>query len=221
MKRVVISLVVMVLLAGAAVFGAPALRYLRQAVHDGRYADEVAQITQKAAAHRDQLRSDPASPVAGNPAGDVTIVEFFDYQCPYCKASSTTLAQLLAEDNGIRLVLKEFPVLGDDSILASRAAVASIAQGKYWAFHQALLAHRGGFDVPTLKNIARSVGMDADRMEADMSVSATDPAIQGNLHLADEIGIQVTPTFIIGDQAYEGATSLEELRALVEKARKG
>jgi protein-disulfide isomerase len=188
-----------------------------QAKEDAARADDQ---SQKVAQHKGEIFADSASPVAGNPVGDVTIVEFFDYHCPYCKAVSGPMDQLLKEDKGVRLVLKEFPILGDDSILASRAALAAVAQGKYWPFHQALMAYRGSFDMPTLKAIAKSVGIDANKMEADMAVDKTMPLISGNRSLADQIGIGATPTFIIGNKVVEGAISIDDMKALIKQVRK-
>jgi protein-disulfide isomerase len=172
-------------------------------MHDRQDAERAAELSRQVAAHRDQLFTDAQSPVVGDPAGDVTIVEFFDYQCPYCKAIAGSLDRLVAANKGVRLVLKEFPILGDDSVLASRAALV-VPKDKYWAFHQALLQHRGSFDMPTLKNTA----------------DATNPPIDANRDLAKAIGIQATPTFIIGDQVIEGAIPADVLNDLIAKARK-
>jgi protein-disulfide isomerase len=219
MKRVIITLLVTAILAGAVGYGVPVLMGMSQSMHDRQDAERAAELSRQVAAHRDQLFTDARSPVVGDPAGDVTIVEFFDYQCPYCKAIAGSLDRLVAANKGVRLVLKEFPILGDDSVLASRAALV-VPKDKYWAFHQALLQHRGSFDMPTLKNIAKSVGIDADRMEAEMTADATNPPIDANRDLAKAIGIQATPTFIIGDQVIEGAIPADVLNDLIAKARK-
>jgi protein-disulfide isomerase len=182
-------------------------------------AEQDASRNQAVAAHKDELMNDPATPVAGNPMGDVTLVEFFDYHCPYCKAVAGPLQQLLQQDKGVRLVLKEFPILGDDSKLASRAALASVAQGKYWAFHQALLDHRGGFDLDTVKSIAKGVGLDPDRLAADMQSDKIPPLISANRKLADALDIGATPTFIINGEVVEGAVPLDALKVLIKKAR--
>ena len=175
--------------------------------------------TQAVAAHKEELNNDPATPVAGNSMGDVTVVEFFDYHCPYCKAVAEPLQQLLNEDKGVRLVLKEFPILGDDSRLASRAALAAVAQGKYWEFHQALLEHRGAFDTDTIKSLAKQVGLDADKLVADMASDKIPPLITANRKLADALDIGATPTFVINGEVVEGAVPLDELKALIKKAR--
>jgi protein-disulfide isomerase len=187
-----------------------------QAKEEAQKADDQSQAV---ITHKEQLFNDAATPVAGNPIGDVTVVEFFDYHCPYCKAVAEPLAQLLKEDKGIRLVLKEFPILGDDSRLASKAALAAVAQGKYWEFHQALLDHRGAFDTDTIKAIAARVGLDPKKLLADMGDAKTEPLIDANRKLADSLDVGATPTFIIGDQVIEGAVPLDQLRAMIKKAR--
>jgi len=175
--------------------------------------------TQAVLENKDKLFSDPATPVAGNPMGDVTVVEFFDYHCPYCKAVAAPLQKLTEEDKGVRLVMKEFPILGPDSLLASQAALASVPQGKYWDFHQALMEHRGQFDMEVIKTIAAKVGLDPAKLEADMQGDAIKPMISANHALAQALSIGATPTFIIGDQVVEGAVPLERLKELIQKAR--
>lgn len=175
--------------------------------------------TQAVIANKDALFNDPGTPVAGNPMGDVTVVEFFDYHCPYCKAVASPLQQLLQEDKGVRLVLKEFPILGQDSILASHAALAAVGQGKYWEFHQALMEHRGAFDMDVIKTLAAKVGIDPAKLEADMGKQQIEPLISANHKLAETLDVSATPTFVIGDQVVEGAVPLEQLKALIQKAR--
>jgi len=175
--------------------------------------------TQAVLQNKDAIYNDPDTPVAGNPMGDVTVVEFFDYHCPYCKAVAGPLDQLLKEDKGVRLVLKEFPILGEDSVLASHAALAAVAQGKYWQFHQALMEHRGKFDMEVIKTIATKVGMDPAKLEADMGSLPIEPKISATHSLARSLDISATPTFVIGDQVVEGAVPLEQLKELIKKAR--
>jgi protein-disulfide isomerase len=187
-----------------------------QSKEEAQKADDQSQAV---AANKDKLYRDPATPVAGNPIGDVTLVEFFDYHCPYCKAVAEPLAQLLKDDKGVRLVLKEFPILGEDSKLASKAALAAVAQGKYWEFHQALLAHRGTFDVDTIKTIAKNVGLNPEKLVADMGDAKVEPLIDSNRKLADSLDLSATPTFIIGGEVVEGAIPLDQIKALIKKAR--
>jgi protein-disulfide isomerase len=175
--------------------------------------------TQAVLQNKDALFNDPGTPVAGNPMGDVTIVEFFDYHCPYCKAVASPLKKLIEADKGVRLVMKEFPILGPDSLLASRAALAAVGQGKYWDFHQALMEHRGQFDMEVIKTIAAKVGLDPAKLEADMEKQKDQPEIATNRKLAETLNISATPTFIIGDRVVEGAVPLDQLKDLIQKAR--
>jgi protein-disulfide isomerase len=187
-----------------------------QAKDDESKADSQTQAVLK---NKDALYNDPDTPVAGNRMGDVTVVEFFDYHCPYCKAVSQPLQQLLQEDKGVRLVLKEFPILGDDSVLASHAALAAVGQGKYWEFHQALMEHRGQFDMDVIKTIAAKVGMDPAKLEADMGKKPIESMIAANHKLARTLDYSATPTFIIGDKVVEGAIPLEQIKELIKQAR--
>jgi protein-disulfide isomerase len=172
------------------------------------------------AAHQEQLLRDPDAPVMGNPSGDVTLVEFFDYRCPYCKQVTPALTQLLKDDRNLRLVLKELPILGPDSLLAARAALAANAQGKYAAMHTALLSHRGNFDDATITRIATAAGLDVARLKADMAKPEITAMIDRNRTLARALSVTGTPAFIIGDRVVPGAANVETLRALIAAARK-
>jgi protein-disulfide isomerase len=195
---------------------------IRDAIQELQAKEEQSKADAQTAAvrqNKDALFNDQATPVVGNPMGDVTIVEFFDYHCPYCKAVASPLQKLIEADKGVRLVMKEFPILGPDSLLASQAALASVGQGKYWDFHQALMEHRGQFDMEVIKTIAAKVGLDPVKLEADMDKQKLQPLISANHKLAETLNISATPTFIIGDQVVEGAVPLEQLKDLIKKAR--
>ncbi len=166
------------------------------------------------------LFDDAQAPAIGNLKGDVTVVEFFDYACPYCKSVAEAIRTLLKEDGNVRLVLKEFPVLGQGSVLASRAALASREQGKYQEFHNALIATRGQFNEGVVLEVARSVGLDIDRLKADMAKPEIVTAIKANHELADTLNIGGTPAFVVGDQIYPGALDLAALKRAVAQARK-
>ncbi len=171
-------------------------------------------------AHRAELFNDPQTPVAGNPKGDVTVVEFFDYSCPYCKSVEDNLKALLKADDKVRLVLKEFPVLGPGSMLAAKAALASRGQGKYAAFHEALLTNRGQFSEESLMRVAQSAGLDTARLKADMESPAIEAALAANGALAEALNIRGTPAFVIGDQLFPGVMELKAMREAVAGARK-
>ncbi|WP_448206722.1 DsbA family protein [Azospirillum sp. sgz302134] len=167
------------------------------------------------------LFESPADPVAGNAKGDVTVVEFFDYQCGYCKSVQADTQRLIKDDGKLRFVFKEFPILGPASLVASKAALASRGQGKYLEFHNALMAQRGQLDEETIMRIAKSVGLDADRLKKDMDSPDVLKVIAANQALAEQLGIRGTPGFVIGDALVPGAIKLDEMKRLVDAARKG
>jgi protein-disulfide isomerase len=170
---------------------------------------------------RSEIFNDPATPVGGNPQGNVTVVEFFDYRCPYCKQVLPELQTLLREDHKLRFVYKEFPVLGPVSIVAARAALAAQRQGKYEAFHTAMMATKGQITDDTVYKVAASVGLDVDRLKQDMASPEIGQAIKGNLALAEALNIHGTPGFIIGNKIVPGAIDLDTLKDMISEARKG
>jgi protein-disulfide isomerase len=169
---------------------------------------------------RSEIFDDPATPVGGNPQGDATIVEFFDYRCPYCKQVLPSLQTLLKEDRKLRFVYKEMPVLGPQSVTAAHAALAAKRQGKYEAFHNAMMAAKGQITDETVYKVAGSVGLDVDRLKQDMSAPEIEQAIKANLALADALNIHGTPGFIIGNHIVPGAVDLDSLRTMIADARK-
>jgi protein-disulfide isomerase len=171
---------------------------------------------------QDELFKNPTSPVVGNPQGDVTLVEFFDYQCGYCKSVHADVRRLLDSDGKVRLVLKEFPILGPASLTASRAALAAQKQGKYDALHNALMENRGQLDDDKIMRIAGSVGgLDLERLKKDMQAPEIQASLEKNLRLAQELNIRGTPAFVIGDQIMPGAIDLERMRMMVAEERNG
>jgi protein-disulfide isomerase len=168
------------------------------------------------------LLHDPATQVMGNAASDCTIVEFFDNQCPYCQANEPEIQKLLKQDGRVKLVLKEFPILGPVSLVAAKAALASVKQGKYAAFHEALLAHKGHYDkAQVVDDIAKSVGLDMDKLHKDMDSPEIAEEIDRNLDLGRALEINGTPGFVIGDQIVGGASSVDELKKYVADECKG
>jgi protein-disulfide isomerase len=171
------------------------------------------------AAHRKALVDDPNSVVLGNPNGDVTVVEFFDYHCPYCKQMEPALEALLQQDGKVRLMLKEFPILGEDSVLASRAAIAARRQGKYEAFHNALMHAKGSFTPAVIADIAQEVGLDGKQLVTDMGAAFVDQTLSANHALADALSIDGTPGFVIGDSVITGGMTIERFKQYVAEAR--
>jgi protein-disulfide isomerase len=157
--------------------------------------------------------------VQGNPKAETTVVEFFDYRCPYCKAVAPRVDDVVAQDKGVRIVLMEFPVLGPDSVYASRAAIASRAQGKYMAFHKAMMNHKGNLDQDTVLELAKEVGLDVARLKGDMQSPEVEALIKHHYELADKLGITGTPAFVIGDELVPGAIDVETMKAKIKQAR--
>lgn len=157
--------------------------------------------------------------VAGNPAGDITMVEFFDYNCAWCKKGLPEVLSLIEEDKMLRLVMKEFPIFGEDSEYAARAALASQAQGKYWQFHLALLGHEGKLNKADVDAIAAAQGLDMAKLKADMDTPEIVGTIERNQKLGQELAINGTPAFIIDRKIIPGylpksglAESIAEIR---------
>jgi len=157
----------------------------------------------------------PDAPVAGNPKGDVTVVEFFDYNCGYCKRAFGDIAKLLEKDKSIKLVLKELPILSKGSEEGTRVALAAKAQGKYWEVHRALLTMRGQVGEQAALAVAEKLGLDMTKLKADMKSDAVTQEITRVRDLAQAMGIQGTPHFLVGDRAIAGAP--QELLAMVAK----
>ncbi|MGH6954215.1 MAG: DsbA family protein [Alphaproteobacteria bacterium] len=181
---------------------------------------EEAQLKQTLTVERDQLLSSPDSPVLGNPKGDVSVVEFFDYRCPYCKSVMLPLLKAIADDGNVRLVLKEFPILGPESQFAAQAALASVKQGKYQDFHVKLMGAKGALGEAVVMEVAKSVGLDTDRLKSDMNDPAIKAEIERTYRLADALRITGTPTFVVGGRLVRGALPIEELMAIVRETRK-
>mgnify|MGYP003700705091 CR=1 FL=1 len=170
-------------------------------------------------ARAEEIFRDPGSPVDGNTRGDVTLVEFFDYNCPYCRRMVPVMAEAEATDPRLRFVYKEFPILGPGSSYAARAALAAHRQERYITFHQALMAVNGPVDEDTVLAAAAEVGLDLDRLKADMTDPAVQAAIDRNLELARALRINGTPGFVVGGEILRGAVDLATLQAAIAEAR--
>lgn len=182
----------------------------------------LAQARKALTTNHDAVYADPTDAVMGNPAGDVTIVEAYDLDCPFCRALSPTLDQLIAEDHGARLVLKEYPILGPGSELAARYALAAIKQGKYAEFHRTVLASKlpeHQLDESKLDGFAATAGLDVTRLKADAADPALTRKIVHNRALVGKLGITGTPGLIIGDQMQSGVMTLDTLKKTVADAR--
>jgi protein-disulfide isomerase len=167
-------------------------------------------------ANQATLFNSPHQVVLGNPHGTITAVEFFDYNCAYCKHALPDMMKLLQSEPNLRFVLKEFPVLGPGSVDAAHVAVAARMQdptgAKYIEFHQKLLGGRGVADLSRALAVAKEVGFDMTRLQKDMSSPEVKTTIDEDMKLADAIGVDGTPSYVVGDQLVVGAVGFDELK---------
>ena len=162
------------------------------------------------------------SPVVGNAKGDVTVIEFFDYNCPYCKKAFHEVAQLIEKDKQVKLIVKEFPILSKGSEEAAKVALAAKVQGKYWEFHRAIQEAQGQTNEAAALRIAEKMGLDMTRLRKDMASADVKKEIDETRALAAKLGIQGTPHFLVGDRVIPGAPEnlLEQLQKTVMEVRK-
>ncbi len=143
--------------------------------------------------------------IAGNPEGDVTIVEFFDYNCGFCRRAFKDIAKVIEADKNVRVIFKELPIFGEQSEQAARAAIASIQQKKYFEFHRDMLVEPGRANEAKALKIAEKLGMDIEKLKTDMKSQSVTEALKANSDLANEIGLEGTPLYVVGDEIINGA----------------
>jgi protein-disulfide isomerase len=171
---------------------------------------------------RNTLLHSPRGNVVGNPSGDVTLVEFFDYNCGYCKRALADVKILMKADPKLRVVLKDFPVLGPESVEASRVALAvkqQISGDKLFDYHTRVMETRGRVNGERALQVAKEMGLDIPRVQKDMDHAEVRAALQENVGLGDKLGLTGTPAFVIGDEVVSGAVGLEPLRKIVASTR--
>lgn len=185
-------------------------------------ADAETRARRVLAARQAELLDEPGSPVAGNPNGDVSVVEFFDYRCPYCKRVHPTIQALLRDDKNLRFVYKEWPILGPPSVYAARAALAARNQNRYVEFHGALMEVRGNLDEAAVLRAAAAAGLNVERLKRDMEAQAADleKIFARNDDLARSLEITGTPAFVVGDVIIRGATDMESMKKAVADVRR-
>jgi len=166
---------------------------LERSARDGRSEDAIA-------AHADEIFRSPRSAVAGNPDGDVSVVAFFDYNCPYCRKDVPALDRLIAEDGNVRVVLKELPVLGPDSEAATRLVLAAERQGRDHALRKRLIGMVGRATKGRALNVAAGLGLDTVRLQEDMDDAEITATILANMRLANALGVRGVPFYLVGDQ---------------------
>ena len=172
------------------------------------------------------LFNDPASPMTGNAFSNVTLVEFFDYQCGHCKAMNTTVQNILKQNSNLRIIFKELPIFGSESQFAAKAALASVKQNKYLAFHDALLSADNPLTNDKVFQIAQSVGLDTNALKKAMNSPEIQAQLTSNFKLAQALHLIGTPTFVMANKALTefkfvpGATSEQNLQTLIDQLSK-
>ena len=183
-------------------------------------AKDAAEAKGAIAANQKALFNQFGDPQAGNPNGDVTVVEFYDPRCPYCRRMLPGIAQMLKKDPGVRLVFKDIPVLGPASVMESRAILAAQAQGAYLKMQTALMTNPAQPSEEMIRETATKLGLDASKLLADMKSQAVTQRLEDNLKLAHALNVQGTPNFVVGEQLIPGAVDTAQLEDAVSKARK-
>lgn len=193
-----------------------------RSVQEKAEAEEAAKSKQALSKNLDKILADKSSPIGGNPKGDITVIEFFDYMCGYCKMVQPTVEKLIAEDKNIRVMYKEFPILGANSMTASKIALAVYKQdpSKYIAFHNALMTNKNKLDEEGIIAIAKEKGLDADKIKKDMADPEIEKTLKANIALAQELNINGTPSFIVGNKLIPGALQYDQMKELIASLRK-
>jgi protein-disulfide isomerase len=195
------------------------LREMSQLLEQKEKLAENEQRKSALISNAEQIFRDKTDFVAGNPNGKVTMVEFFDYNCGWCKKGFPEVISLLDSDKDLRFVLKEFPIFGEDSEYAARAAIAAIKQGKYWDLHIAMFQHEGKISKASVDEIAASLGLKMDRLKKDMEDPAIAEILVRNRNLAESLAISGTPAFIIDDRLVPGYLPKTELASAINDVR--
>jgi protein-disulfide isomerase len=169
--------------------------------------------------YKDDVFKKAADPKVGNAKGTVTIVEFMDYNCGWCKKSVGEVQTLLKSDKDIKVIFKDFPIFGEGSEYAARAALAAEKQGKYWELHQAMFANEGQVTVEVVNQLAEAQGLDMTKLQADMASKEIGEHIAANMQLGKQLAINGTPAFIIDDKVYGGYLTMDAMNAAVTAVR--
>jgi protein-disulfide isomerase len=195
---------------------------VQTALEEKMEKDQAEKLKVAIADNAGEIYRAPDASIAGNPDGDITVVEFFDYNCGYCKRGLADVAKLVETDPKVRVVFKELPILSKGSEQAAHVALAAKKQGKYWELHKAMLAAKGHMDEAAALRVAEKLGLDMDKLKADMASPEVKAEIKRDEDLAKKMGVNGTPHFLIGDRAIPGAPDdlYQQLETNVTELRK-
>ena len=183
-----------------------------------RQAAQAGQFEANLASLRKELYDASSTSVLGNRNGKTVIIEFSDYNCPYCRRMAPVLKQAMKDNPDIKIIMREFPILGEGSKYAARAALAAARQGKYQAAHYALIGHKGRLTQKSVDRVLAKLGLDMARLKADMNSPEITAIPERSLQLGQLLGINGTPAFIAGNKLYPGALPPEQLREMLSRA---
>jgi len=195
-----------------------------QKLRDKQLAEGEKQAKEALTKHKADLLNDTSSPSVGDAkTANVTVVEFFDYHCGYCKHMVPAITQLLKNDKKVRVVFKEFPILSEDSMVAARAGLAAyhVAPDKYFDYYTELMQSNGKFDETSLLAAAKKVGIDPDKLKTEMAKPEISAELDKNRTVGEDLGIHGTPALVVGNQLIGGALPYEDLQKAVDEARSG
>lgn len=173
----------------------------------------------KAKSFIESLESQKDLAMAGNPKGDITIVEFFDYNCGYCTKALEEIQTVLKDDDNVKVIFKDMPILGPPSLEAAKWSLAAIKQGKYFEYHTAILNHKGPKDAASLEKIAEKIGLDVKKLKKDKDDKDIETRLQDQILAARNIGINGTPGFLIAGEVYPGYMPAAQIKKIIEEAR--
>ncbi len=194
-----------------------------KSLHDKQQEVTKKETSAALSKHQDELFKDTVSPSVGPKDADVTIVEFFDYHCGYCKHLLPVVTQLMKDDKKVRVIFREFPILSEDSVLAARAAIAvnHVAPGKYFEYHTALMKSSSKFDEKMLTDLAKKIGVDGKKFQAAFEDKDTTEQLDKTRDLAEDMGIRGTPALVLPDKMLPGALPYEDLQKIIDDERHG
>lgn len=178
---------------------------MSEALEQLQSQERISRVQDAIKEHTAQIYEESNGMEAGNPQGDVTVVEFSDYNCPYCKRAFTAMTELIEKDKNVRVVMKELPIFGERSEGAARVAIAAAKQGKYFEMHAALLRNRGPNNEQTALALAEKIGLDVEKLRADAKSEEVAKIITRTRALGNSLGIQGTPFYLVGDKVIPGA----------------
>ena len=195
------------------------LREMAEKLEANDKKNEEEQRNKTLVTYKDDVFKNAADPMVGNAKGDVTIVEFMDYNCGWCKKAMGEVSTLVDGDKNIKVVFKEFPIFGEHSEYAARAALAAAKQGKYWELHRALFSHEGQVTTDVVNQLAEANGLDLEKMKADIGSKEIADHIAANMELGKQLAINGTPAFIVDAKVYGGYLPLDGLNAAIAEVR--